>query len=143
MPEINPGDLFGCLNRLGFRAMEGAATFCKLRGNPKVELVHWFHQVINDSDSDIHRIVQHFGIDASRLSAQLSASLDRLPRGSSNISGFSQGLREGVEQGWIYASLMFKQSKIRTGHVVVGLLKNPDLATNPLSTSSLAPRKMA
>jgi ATP-dependent Clp protease ATP-binding subunit ClpA len=128
MPEIKPGDLFGCLNRLGYRALDGAATFCKLRGNPQVELVHWVHQVIHETDSDLHCIVRHFEIDPARLSSQLTVTLDRLPRGASAISGFGPSIREGIEQGWVYASLMFKQAKIRTGHVVIGLLKNPGLA---------------
>ena len=34
--------------------------FCKLRGNPYVELVHWLHQILQLQDSDLHRIVSAF-----------------------------------------------------------------------------------
>ncbi len=135
MAEIRPADLFGRLNRLGYKCMESAATFCKLRGNPKIELIHFLHQVINEQDSDLHRIIQHFGIDASKLSTHMQRSLDMLPRGASSISGFSQTLREAVEQGWVYGSLMYKQGKVRTGHVVVGLLKSPSLTGHFLAGS--------
>ena len=135
MSEIRPGDLFGRLNRLGYKAMESATTFCKLRGNPRVELVHLFHQILNEPDSDVHRLVQHFGMDPSRLSAQMTSALDRLPRGASSISGFAQSLRETVEQGWVYSSLMYKQGKVRTGHLIVGLLKSPNLQTYLLGLS--------
>lgn len=128
MSEIRPGDLFGRLNRLGYKSMESAATFCKLRGNPKVELIHFLHQILNEQDSDIHRIVQHFEIDPSKLSTHMQRSLDMLPRGASSISGFGQTLREAVEQGWVYGSLMYKQGKVRTGHIIVGVLKNPGLS---------------
>ena len=127
MSEINAGQLFGRLNRLGFKAMEGATVFAKSRGNPQVELVHFFHRVLNDQDSDIHRIVQHFSLEPAKLVQHLTTALDRLPRGASSISGFAQSLREGIEQGWIYASLMYKQGKVRTGHIMVGLLKSPSL----------------
>ena len=40
--------------------------FCKLRGNPYVELVHWLHQILQQQDSDLHRIVAHFGLEPSR-----------------------------------------------------------------------------
>ncbi len=129
MSEIRPSDLFGKLNRLAYRAMEGGTTFCKLRGNPLVDLAHLFHQVLNEPDSDLHRIIQHLGLDASRISAQLTSGLDRLPRGASTISGFSQSLRETVEQAWVYGSLMYKAHKVRTGHMLVGLLKTPHLQT--------------
>ena len=88
MSEIRAGDLFGRLNQLGYRAMEGATTFCKLRGNPRVDLHHFIHQVLNEQDSDLHRIIQHFDINPSKLSTQLTAALDRLPQGAVSISGF-------------------------------------------------------
>ncbi len=129
MSEIRPGDLFGRFNKLCYRAMEGATTFCKLRGNPRVELVHLFTQIFNEADSDLHAIVRHFEIDTSRLSSQITTSLDRLPRGASSISGFSQSLREAAEQAWVYGSLMYKAGKVRSGHLLVGCLKSPNLAS--------------
>ena len=43
MSEINRTALFGKLNSLGYKAIEGATVFCKLRGNPYVEFAHWLH----------------------------------------------------------------------------------------------------
>jgi type VI secretion system protein VasG len=128
MSEISPRDLFGRLNELSYRAMEGATTFCKLRGNPQVEVHHFLHQILNEADSDVHRIVRAFDLNPSKLSTQLTTALDRLPRGAVSISGFSQALREMIEQGWVYASLMFKQGRVRTGHLLLGMLKTPSLA---------------
>ncbi len=127
MSEISPRDLFGRLNELTYRAMEGATTFCKLRGNPQVEVHHLLHQILNEPDSDVHRIVRAFSLDPSKLSTQLTTALDRLPRGAVSISGFSQALREAIEQGWVYASLMFKQGRVRSGHLILGMLKTPNL----------------
>jgi type VI secretion system protein VasG len=135
MAEIRPADLFGRLNRLAYKSMESATTFCKLRGNPRVELIHLMHQLLNEQDSDLHRIIQHFSLDPSKLSTHLQRSLDLLPRGASSISGFSQSLREAVEQGWVYGSLMYKQGKVRSGHLVVGLLKSPGLSSHLLALS--------
>jgi type VI secretion system protein VasG len=127
MSEISPRDLFGRLNELSYRAMEGATTFCKLRGNPQVELHHFLHQILNEGDSDVHRIIRAFDLNPSKLSTQLTTALDRLPRGAVSISGFSQSLREAIEQGWVYGSLMFKQGRVRTGHLLLGILKTPNL----------------
>ena len=63
MSEISRSALFGKLNSLAYKAIEGATVFCKLRGNPYVELVHWIQQILNAPDSDLHRIVRHFEID--------------------------------------------------------------------------------
>ncbi len=70
MTEISRVALFGKLNSLAYKAIEGATVFCKLRGNPYVELVHWLHQILQLQDSDLHRIVRHFELDPGRLAAR-------------------------------------------------------------------------
>ncbi|MHC4153303.1 MAG: type VI secretion system ATPase TssH [Planctomycetota bacterium] len=127
MADINRASLFGKLNSLGYKAIEGATVFCKLRGNPYVELVHWLHQIVKLPDSDLHRIIRHFDIDPSRLAADMTAELDRLPRGATSISDLSSHLEEAVERGWVYGSLLFGESQIRTGHLFVGILKTSGL----------------
>ncbi len=127
MSEISRVNLFGKLNSLAYRAIESATVFCKLRGNPYVELVHWFHQILQVKDSDLHRIIKEFQVDPGRLAADLTAALDRLPRGSTSISDLSSHLEEAVERGWVYGTLMFGDSQVRTGHLVVGILKTPGL----------------
>ena len=64
MSEISRVALFGKLNSVAYKGIEGATVFCKLRGNPYVELVHWLHQLIQASDSDLHRIFKHYALDA-------------------------------------------------------------------------------
>jgi type VI secretion system protein VasG len=127
MAEISRTSLFGKLNSIGYKAIEGATIFCKLRGNPYVELVHWLHQILKMPDSDLHRIIRHFDLDPSRLSADMTAELDRLPRGSTSISDLSSHLEDSVERGWVYGSLLFGESQIRTGHLIVGMLKTSGL----------------
>jgi type VI secretion system protein VasG len=61
MAEIKRSILFGKLNSIGYKAMEGATVFCKMRGNPYVELVHWLQQLLQTPDSDVHRIIKQYG----------------------------------------------------------------------------------
>jgi type VI secretion system protein VasG len=127
MSEISRSALFGKLNSLAYKSIEGATVFCKLRGNPYVELVHWIQQILQTPDSDLHRIVRHFEIDSSRLARDVTEALDRLPRGASSISDFSSHVENAVERGWVYATLMFGEPRVRTGHLAVGMLKTPSL----------------
>src|SRR5262249_24276028 len=127
MSEISRSALFGKLNSLAYKAIEGATVFCKLRGNPYVELVHWLQQIIATPDSDLHRIVRHFEIDSSRLAKDLTDALDRLPRGATSISDLTAHVENAVERGWVYATLMFGDSQGRTGHLVRGMRKTPSL----------------
>ncbi|MHC4203011.1 MAG: type VI secretion system ATPase TssH [Planctomycetota bacterium] len=136
MAEISRTSLFGKLNSIGYKAIEGATIFCKLRGNPYVELVHWLHQILKMPDSDLHRIIKYFDIDPSRLAADMTADLDRLPRGSTSISDLSSHLEDSVERGWVYGSLLFGESQIRTGHLIVGMLKTSGLKNVLLGISN-------
>ncbi len=135
MSDISRSALFGKLNSLAYKAIESATVFCKLRGNPYVELAHWVQQILSTADSDLHRIVRHFEIDGSRLAKDLTDALDRLPRGATSISDLSAHVENAVERGWVYATLMFGDVRVRTGHLVVGILKTPSLRSALLGLS--------
>jgi len=127
MSDISRVALFGKLNSLAYRAIESATVFCKMRGNPYVELVHWFHQILQLQDSDLHKIIKAFDLNPSALAKDFTETLDRLPRGATSISDLSSHLEEAVQQGWLYSTLMFKESQVRSGHLVVGIMKTPGL----------------
>src|SRR5688572_28887091 len=127
MSEISRSALFGKLNSLAYKAIEGATVFCKLRGNPYVELVHWVQQIMQTPDSDLHRIIRHFELDSSRLARDVTDALDRLPRGATSISDLSPHVENAVERGWVYGTLMFGDARVRTGHLMVGMLKTHSL----------------
>src|SRR3954453_4538075 len=105
MAEISRAALFGKLNSLAYKAVESATVFCKLRGNPYVELVHWLNQMLQLQDSDLHRVIRHFEVDAAKLARDFTDALDRLPRGATSISDLSEHIEDAVERAWVYGSL--------------------------------------
>lgn len=135
MREISRVALFGKLNPVAYRGIEAATVFCKLRGNPYVELGHWIHQLLQLQDSDLHRAIRQFNLDPARIARDITAFLDRLPRGSTSISDLSSQVEEAVERGWVYGSLMFGETQVRTGYLLVGLLKTPGLRNALLAIS--------
>ncbi|MFS2025612.1 type VI secretion system ATPase TssH [Massilia sp. CT11-137] len=127
MAEISRVALFGKLNALCYRAIESSTVFCKLRGNPYVEMVHWVHQILQLQDSDLHRIVRHYELDTAVLARDVTAALDRLPRGATSVTDLSSQLEETVERAWVFGTLMFGESSVRSGHLVFGMLKTSNL----------------
>jgi type VI secretion system protein VasG len=123
MAEISRASLFGKLNPVMYKAVDGAVAFCKLRGNPRIELAHWLFQIVNLPDSDLHHIVRHFELDSGRLVADLQATLERLPRGATGIEDFSEHVPEAVKEGWMYGTLLFGDSQVRSGYLLIGILK--------------------
>jgi ATP-dependent Clp protease ATP-binding subunit ClpA len=63
----------------------------------------------------------------SDAAGDITAALDRLPRGATSISDLSEAVENAVERGWVYGSLMYRESHVRTGHLIVGALKTPSL----------------
>ena len=127
MADIKRSTLFGKLNPIGYKSIEAATIFCKLRGNPYVETGHWFHQLLQQQDSDVLRIIKHFGLDPSRLAADLIASLDRLPRGATAISDFSPHIETALQQAFLFSTLLFGEYQVRTGHLEVAYLKTDSI----------------
>ena len=127
MAEIKRSTLFGKLNPLGYKSIESATIFCKMRGNPYVEVVHWIHQLLQQPDSDLLRIIKHFNLDSSKVAADIVATLDRLPRGATAISDFSPLIEAALQQAYLYATLLYGEPQVRTGHLVVAFLRTDSL----------------
>ncbi|AOK63965.1 ClpV1 family T6SS ATPase [Burkholderia ubonensis] len=132
--------LFGKLGGTLFKGVESATAFCKLRGNPYVELVHWLHQLLQQTDSDLHRIVRHAGIDRDALDRDVARALAALPAGASSISDLSHHIEAAIERAWVLATLRFGDRRIRGAWLVAALVSTPDLRRVLLSISPLFDR---
>ncbi|MFG0326273.1 MAG: type VI secretion system ATPase TssH [Phycisphaerales bacterium JB037] len=126
MAEIDRKKLFGKLNSLCYKSVEAATIACKTAGNPHVEVVHFVNQVLQLQDSDLARLVRHFEINPSRLASDITAALERLPR-NANALDFSESFEHGVERSWTYATLLFGEPSVRSGHFIYAMLKERDL----------------
>jgi len=127
MSRISRSSLFGRLNPTALKSIETATSFCKMRGNPYVELVHWVHVLLQDAQNDIAAIRAHFGLDDTALARDIVFRLDSLPRGATSISDFAPPIEEAIEKGWLYTSLQFSSARVRTGHLLYAMLKTPTL----------------
>ena len=127
MSGISREALFGKLNPIAYQAIESATVFCKMRGNPYVELVHWLAQLVQTPGTDLEAILRHYQLEASTVARDITTALDRLPRGSTAIIDFSEHIEAGIKHGWLYGTLMFGQAQVRTGYLVIGLLQTRNL----------------
>ncbi|KVC97370.1 ClpV1 family T6SS ATPase [Burkholderia ubonensis] len=127
MSDIGRVTLFGKLNPLLYETLEQATGFCRLRGNPYVELAHWLKQILQRPDGDLHRILRRFEVDAAALDRGIVAALDRLPRGAGSVSDLSAHIDDAVERAWVYATLKYDAAQIRGAMLLLAILKTPQL----------------
>ena len=135
MSEISRAVLFGKLNSQLLSSLENATSFCKLRGNPYVELAHWAHQLMQHPDGDWQQIIHYFNLDVGAVGQDIIAAIDRLPRGASSVSDLSEHIDNAVERTWSISSLKFGAQQIRGGHLLLGLLTTNNLRHQLLAIS--------
>lgn len=136
MTEISRKALFAKLNTLSFQTLEGATVLCKLRSNPFVELVHWVSHILQQNDSDWHHLLRGAGVEPSILITEVNNHLNRLPLGSNQIRDLSDDILHAVERAWIFASVQFERQQIRSGDILLGLIKTHALRQNLIRISS-------
>ncbi|MER9670170.1 MULTISPECIES: type VI secretion system ATPase TssH [unclassified Mesorhizobium] len=120
-------ELVGKLNPLGLRAFKAAADSAKLRGNPYVELVHFIEQLVLSDRSDVQMMIADAGLDASRLTADMTRAVDKLPYGATSIEEFSDHIFHAIQEAWNLATLEFGVEEVRSAHVLLACLKTPVL----------------
>lgn len=120
-------DLFRRLDQVCYQALESATVLCKTRGNPYVTIGHLLNQLLLADSSDLHGIVSWFKLDDTKLAADLTAWLDRLPRGALAIRDFAPEIEVTVRDAWMNASIVQGCFKIRSGHMILALKQEPEL----------------
>ncbi|BCG93585.1 type VI secretion system ATPase TssH [Mesorhizobium sp. 131-2-1] len=120
-------ELVGKLNPIGVRAFKAAADAAKLRGNPYVELVHFIQQLVLSDRSDVQMIIAEAGVDGSRLAADMTRAIDKLPYGATSIEEFSDHIFHAIQEAWNLATLEFGVEEVRSGHIILACLKTPVL----------------
>jgi len=104
-------------------------VFCQTARQPYVELIHWLHQILEMQDSDFHSYHPLFCPGPLPVCAtdMTAAAGSFAPAGATSIQDFSPHLEEAVERGWVFATLLFGESQVRTGHVIYALLETPSI----------------
>ncbi len=127
MATVNLKALIGKLNSTCTRTLEGAAGLCLSRSNYNVEVEHWFLKLLEGSQTDIQAILRAFNVDVSRLTADLTKSIDRLKTGNSSQPLLSQHIVDMVREAWVLGSIDFGASVARSGYLLLALISDRSL----------------
>ncbi|MBK9154976.1 MAG: type VI secretion system ATPase TssH [Chloracidobacterium sp.] len=126
--NLNLKSLVGRLNDTSRSALEGAAGLCLSRTNYDVEIEHILAKLLEQDDTDLHKIATHFEVNIDRLTKDVSAALDRLKSGNSRTPGLSDRIPQWLQDAWLHASVDYGAARVRSGHLIVALLANERFA---------------
>ena len=119
--------VIGKLNTTTRNALEGAAGLCLSRTHYNVEIEHFLMKLLDGSGADFALIARHFGIDKSRLAAELNRSLDKLKSGSARNPAISESVLKMLKEAWMTGSLEFNDDLVRTGYCILALASVEEL----------------
>ncbi|HVE57382.1 MAG TPA: type VI secretion system ATPase TssH [Pyrinomonadaceae bacterium] len=126
--NVNLKSLVGRLNDTCRGALEGAAGLCLSRTNYDVEIEHILAKILEQEDTDLHKICRHYEVNIDRLSKDVSTALDRLKTGNTRTPGLSDRLPQWFQNAWLVASVDFGAARVRSGHLLLALLSNESTA---------------
>jgi type VI secretion system protein VasG len=126
--SINLKTLIGKLDDTCRHAAERAANLCMARGHYEVDLEHLFLALIEQPTSDFAMIARHSGVSLEQLERDLTMEISRFRDGNTRTPVFSSRLPTLFEHAWLIASLDSHTTRIRSGHLLLALLTQPELA---------------
>ncbi len=126
--SINLKTLISKLDDTCRLAAERAANLCMSRGNYEVDLEHLFLALLEQPQSDFVLIARRCGIAPEALERDLSDEISQFKTGNSRTPVFSQHIPKLFEHAWLIASLDSETSRIRSGHLLLALMTEPELS---------------
>ncbi|MET3900964.1 type VI secretion system protein VasG [Devosia sp. UYZn731] len=127
MNDISLETVTGKLNRLGYDTFMQALRHAKNAGNRNLEIAHWFFHLVGEDKSDISLTIDRLGLDRSKVLTELGTAVNNMRRNETEMPGISTQITDALDRGWHYATLMFGEAQIRSGHVLLAMLKGVEL----------------
>ncbi|WP_374404355.1 type VI secretion system ATPase TssH [Niveibacterium sp.] len=129
--------LIGKLNDTCRQAAERAAAICMGRGHYEVDIEHIFSALAEQPVSDFAVVAHRAGISVQGLQQDLEAELARLPSGNTRTPVFAERIPQLLEAAWLIASIDDAQARIRSAHLLHGMLSDRKLAQMAYRASKL------
>jgi type VI secretion system protein VasG len=126
--SVNLKALIGRLDDTCRNALEGAAGLCHSRTNYAVEIEHALLKLLEAPDTDVAKILRHFEVNASRVTKDVTAAVDRLKRGNNGGIAMSDRIPQWIEEAWLLGSIDYGAARVRSGHLITALLCVSELA---------------
>ena len=133
--DISVEAVAGKLNRVGYEAFILALRQAKTAGNRNIELGHWLFQLLQKDRTDIALTADHYKLNRAKLLADATAVVNGFRKNETEMPGISAQVADALDRGWHYATLLFGETQIRTGHLLVAMLKSLELRRALVSVS--------
>lgn len=124
---MNLKSLFNKLNDTCREATEGAAALCLAERQYDVDIEHLLLRLLDSDDNDVLRIARHYDVSLDRLASQLEDTVSTFKTGNTRTPALSPRLTKLIERAWVISSVDHDESEVRSGHLLLALLREDEL----------------
>lgn len=118
-------------------ALEKSANYCINQLNYEIEIEHLFVELLNQIPAnDLQILLKKNNISSEALTSDLKETIASLPKGNTRTPIFAKSIVKLFEQAWLLASAE-QTPVIRSSHLIIALLTEPDLQQIAFRASSL------
>jgi type VI secretion system protein VasG len=137
MPKANLKSLIDKLNETCRNGLERAAALCLSQTHYEVDVEHFLVKLLEMQNTDIEKVLRHFEVNQSRLATDFSRAMEGFRTGNSRNPALSPRIPQMIQDAWVVASINFQAPQVRSGHILLGLLSNDEMARMLTATSEL------
>jgi type VI secretion system protein VasG len=137
MSVSNLKPLIGKLNTACRKSLESAAGLCLSHTHYDVELEHFFLKLLDIQNTDVNKILAYCEINESHLIRDLTDVIEQFKTGNTRTPALSPRIPEMIKEAWLVASLSFQVNTVRSGHILICLLSNAEMARGLFASSPL------
>ena len=110
-------------------SLEESAQSAISEGNYNVELEHWLSAILEKPHTDLISLLRlNAEFDIEVFISELKACIQNFQSGNSRPPSFSKNLLDLASEAWILASVKYSHRELTSGHLLMALLENDDLA---------------
>ncbi|HLL99484.1 MAG TPA: Clp protease N-terminal domain-containing protein, partial [Pyrinomonadaceae bacterium] len=126
--NVNKMFLVNKLNQTCKDTLTEAANLCHRRKNYDVEMAHWIMSLLEIENTDFQRVLRQYEINVDHLTKDVAVTLEKFDRGNSDKPAMSRRIFEWIQEAWLLASINYGATNVRSGHLILALVTNEELA---------------
>jgi type VI secretion system protein VasG len=125
------------MNQAGYNAFIQGMRQARGDRNRHIDLCHWLWPVVSNKNSDVSVTLNALGLNRGQVLKDLQNTLAKLDKNVTETPAISEQFIDSLKHAWTYATLLFGESQIRTGHVLTGILNDDHLRRHIMRYSAV------
>ncbi len=109
------------------QALDNATGLCFAKTHYSIELEHWLQKILEQSDTDMAKVLEQQGVNVGIVLRELNDALGRFKAGNTRTPALAQSVQDALKYAWLVASVDMGHNAMSSGHLLCALLSDDTL----------------